>query len=158
MIMGKQFYIADWHYNHANCIAFDNRPFKSVQEMNEELVERWNKAVSNDDTVYILGDMFWCNWKDALPVLDKLHGNKILIKGNHDRCNESQFVKKFSKIVDYLEFVIPYYIKEARTQLIIGIGCTGGKHRSVVLTEEIATRLNEHGHNVQMEHRDISKK
>ena len=101
--MGKQFYIADWHYDHANCIAFDNRPFKNVKEMNEELISRWNKVVSDDDTVYILGDMFWCNWKDSLPVLDRLHGRKILIKGNHDRCNESQFVKKFSKIVDYLE-------------------------------------------------------
>ena len=99
--MGKQFYIADWHYDHANCIAFDNRPFKSVNEMNEALIERWNNVVSDDDVVYILGDMFWCNWRDALPVLDQLHGRKILIKGNHDRCNESQFVKKFSKIVDY---------------------------------------------------------
>lgn len=101
--MGRQLYIADWHYDHANCIAFDNRPFNDVQEMNEELIKRWNEAVSENDTVYILGDMFWCNWKDALPVLDKLNGRKILIKGNHDRCNESQFVGKFSKIVDYLE-------------------------------------------------------
>ena len=42
----------------------------------------------NNDTVYILGDMFWCNWKDALPVLDKLHGRKILIKGNHESLIE----------------------------------------------------------------------
>ena len=62
-----------------------------------------------------------------------------------------------TKIMDYLEFVIPEYIKEGRTQLIVGIGCTGGKHRSVVLTEEITKRLTEHGHRVQMAHRDIGK-
>lgn len=62
-----------------------------------------------------------------------------------------------TKIMDYLEFVIPEYIKEGRTQLIVGIGCTGGKHRSVVLTEEITKRLTEHGHRVQMAHRDILK-
>lgn len=61
------------------------------------------------------------------------------------------------KIMDYLEFVIPEYIKEGRLQLIVGIGCTGGKHRSVVLTEEITRRLNENGHRVQMSHRDIGK-
>lgn len=101
--MEKQFYIADWHYDHANCIAFDNRPFINVSEMNKELISRWNKAVSNDDTVYILGDMFWCHWRDALPILDQLNGKKILIKGNHDKCNAAEFIKKFSKIVDYLE-------------------------------------------------------
>ena len=62
-----------------------------------------------------------------------------------------------SKIEDYLEFVIPEYIKEGITQLIIGIGCTGGKHRSVVMTEELAKRLNDNGHKVQFEHRDITK-
>ena len=61
------------------------------------------------------------------------------------------------KIMDYLEFVIPQYIKEGRLQLIVGIGCTGGKHRSVVLTEEITRRLTENGHRVQMSHRDIGK-
>ena len=38
----RKLYIADWHYAHANILAFDNRPFKTVEEMNEELVKRWN--------------------------------------------------------------------------------------------------------------------
>lgn len=101
--MGKKFYIADWHYDHANILNFDNRPFKSVNEMNEELVERWNKVVSPGDIVYILGDMFWCKMSDVIPVLDKLNGQKFLIKGNHDKCNDSVFAKKFVKITDYLE-------------------------------------------------------
>ena len=61
------------------------------------------------------------------------------------------------KLVDYLEFVIPEYIKEGRSQLIIGMGCTGGKHRSVVITEELSRRLNNNGHKVQFVHRDIEK-
>lgn len=101
--MGKKFYIADWHYSHANCIAFDNRPFKNVDEMNAALIERWNKVVSAEDIVYVLGDMFWCKTSEAISVLDKLNGQKFLIKGNHDRCNDSTFAKKFVKIADYLE-------------------------------------------------------
>lgn len=61
------------------------------------------------------------------------------------------------KIMDYLEFVIPQYIKEGRIQLIVGIGCTGGKHRSVVLAEEITKRLQENGHRAKISHRDIGK-
>ncbi len=61
------------------------------------------------------------------------------------------------KIMDYLEFVIPQYIKEGRIQLIVGIGCTGGKHRSVVLAEEITKRLQESGHRAKISHRDIGK-
>lgn len=82
--------------------------------------------------------------------------------GKDDRIKE--YVMSFpetstliEKIMDYLEFVIPQYIKEGRIQLIVGIGCTGGKHRSVVLTEEITRRLMENGHRVQMSHRDIGK-
>ena len=61
------------------------------------------------------------------------------------------------KIMDYLEFVIPEYIKEGRIQLIVGIGCTGGKHRSVVLAEEITKRLQANGHRAKISHRDIGK-
>lgn len=71
--------------------------------MNKALIERWNNAVSEDDTVYVLGDMFWCKASEAISVLDQLNGQKVLIKGNHDKCNDSTFVKKFVKIANYLE-------------------------------------------------------
>lgn len=100
--MSKKFYIGDWHYGHANCIRFDNRPYNNVYEMNEDLIRRWNSVVGDDDTVYVLGDMFWCNVSQAIPVLDQLKGKKILIKGNHDRCN-NEFKSKFEQVVDYLE-------------------------------------------------------
>lgn len=87
--------------------------------------------------------------------LRELTGRNEKIKEYVMKFEESEILLK--KILDYLEFVIPFYIKEGRTQLIIGIGCTGGKHRSVVMTEELAIRLNENGHKVQFEHRDITK-
>lgn len=101
--MGKKFYIADWHYGHENIIAFDNRPFKSLKEMNQALVDRWNKAVLPGDLVYVLGDMFWCPMQQSIPILGSLNGQKILIKGNHDRCNDGRFQKMFAKVTDYLE-------------------------------------------------------
>lgn len=101
--MSKKFYIADWHYGHNNILHYDNRPFKTVEEMNNELITRWNRVVAPCDTVYVLGDMFWCNMEEAIKILDQLSGQKVLIKGNHDKCNDSRFLKKFIKVVDYLE-------------------------------------------------------
>ena len=53
------FYISDTHFSHANCLAFDNRPFKTVEEMDAEMIRRWNAVVNNVDLVYILGDLHW---------------------------------------------------------------------------------------------------
>ena len=97
------YYIADWHYDHANIIHFDNRPFKTCEEMNKELVRRWNERVKTDDTVYVLGDMFWCKASDAVPILKQLNGQKFLIKGNHDRCHDSAFKRCFTAIDDAME-------------------------------------------------------
>lgn len=58
------------------------------------------------------------------------------------------------KVIDLLEFLIPNYIKEGKTQLVIGIGCTGGKHRSVAIANEIRDRLYKNGHRAIVSHRD----
>ena len=101
--MCKKFYLADWHYGHSNIIGFDNRPFINIDEMNDALVKRWNNAVSAGDLVFVLGDFFWIKSSDAIPVLNSLNGQKFLIKGNHDRCNDSKFLNKFVKVDDYME-------------------------------------------------------
>ena len=56
-----------------------------------------------------------------------------------------------------VEFLIPNYIKEGKNQLVIGIGCTGGKHRSVTLANELYNNLKRTGHSVVIAHRDIDK-
>ncbi len=65
--------------------------------------------------------------------------------------------KFYQKLVDMLEFLIPCYIKEGKPQLAIAIGCTGGKHRSVVLSNDLLHMLQEKGFNARVEHRDIQK-
>jgi calcineurin-like phosphoesterase family protein len=82
--MNKLYYISDWHYNHANIIAFDNRPFLTVDEMNNELIRRWNDTVDDQDQIYILGDFIWGGEKMWIDVLHQLKGRKHLIRGNHD--------------------------------------------------------------------------
>jgi len=62
-----------------------------------------------------------------------------------------------NKLMDLLEFLIPYYIKEGKTQLVIGFGCTGGVHRSVAIADTVYEQLKSKGHRVTLEHRDIAE-
>lgn len=62
-----------------------------------------------------------------------------------------------SKITEMLEFLIPYYVEEGKTQLVIGIGCTGGFHRSVAIANKIGEILKENGHRTIINHRDLKE-
>lgn len=62
----------------------------------------------------------------------------------------------FNKVIDMTEFLIPYYIKEGKSHLVISIGCTGGRHRSVTVANSIYETLKNNGHRVIIDHRDIS--
>lgn len=96
-------YISDLHFGHAKVIQMDNRPFSDVEEMDRELVRRWNEVVNKDDQVYVLGDMFWKKADEAIPILKELKGNKFLVRGNHDRVGNREFDKCFARIADYIE-------------------------------------------------------
>jgi UPF0042 nucleotide-binding protein len=59
------------------------------------------------------------------------------------------------KVIDLLTYLIPHYVVEGKTQLVVGIGCTGGFHRSVAIAEEIGEILKSKGHRVIIAHRDL---
>lgn len=97
------FYISDTHFGHANILHFDNRPFQTVEEMEEVMVERWNAVVGKGDTVYILGDFCWQKEPEWIRILDRLNGAKVLIVGNHDLSGSATLRKKFQDVKEYKE-------------------------------------------------------
>lgn len=98
------YYIADLHLGHADSIHFDKRPFADVDAMNETLVRNWNSVVTEEDTVYILGDFIWGRESRWQSWLDQLTGNKVLIRGNHDPKEFSKATRRnFHDIRDYKE-------------------------------------------------------
>lgn len=83
-----RYYISDFHLGHFSALNFDDRPFSTVEEQTEIIMQKWNDTVTTRDDVYLLGDILWNN--DLLaPVFDNLNGRKHLIAGNHDRVNNS---------------------------------------------------------------------
>ena len=103
--MNKIFFTSDHHFGHRNIIKFSNRPFKDVDEMNAELIKRWNEKVSVNDEVYHLGD-FGLTTKEALAtILDQLNGKIYLVSGNHEAA-AIQNREKFVWIKDYYELKV----------------------------------------------------
>jgi calcineurin-like phosphoesterase family protein len=82
-----KFFTSDHHFGHANMIRLAKRPFANVDEMDVEMVKRWNDRVAPGDLVYHLGDFAK---GDHAPYLRRLRGQKVLIPGNHDH---SKYIK-----------------------------------------------------------------
>lgn len=79
------FFTADQHYGHSNIIRFCERPFSSVDEMDQELIRRHNEVVGTDDVVIHAGDFSFRNARSPQSYLAALNGEHVLIRGSHDR-------------------------------------------------------------------------
>jgi RNase adapter protein RapZ len=90
-----------------------------------------------------------------IPDLKRFSGNDEPIKEYVLGFPET--VGFLERLNDMVEFLIPNYLKEGKRQLIISIGCTGGRHRSVTIANELYTKLRDGGHKVNIEHRDINE-
>lgn len=78
-------FTSDTHFSHQNIIRYCDRPFRDTDHMDEEIIRRWNEAVSPEDTVFHLGDIALGPIADSLPKIARLNGFKIAVLGNHDR-------------------------------------------------------------------------
>lgn len=102
-----EFFISDTHFYHEKIIYSCNRPFLNVEEMNEQLILNWNKAVSQNDDIFILGDMFFqASIEEINNTIKKLNGRKYLICGNHEDyvCHPNFDTSAFTYIKDYHTF------------------------------------------------------
>jgi len=95
--MKETFLVSDTHFTHMGVCKFTRsdgvtklRPWSTPEEMDEAMVEKWNAVVKPHDKVYHLGDVVM-RVKD-LDILNRLNGDKVLIRGNHDIYDISGFV------------------------------------------------------------------
>lgn len=101
-------FISDTHWNHANIIKYCKRPFASIGEMNEKLIENWNARVKPGDSVYHLGDFaLKVSQQEVENLVRRLNGQIHLIWGNHDQKNKSVLkATNFAEKVPYKELKI----------------------------------------------------
>lgn len=100
-------FTSDTHFDHANILTFTRpdgsplRPFASVEEMNETIIERWNAVVKPSDHIYHLGDVTMARgkaWTHIDTILARLHGHKRICLGNHDQLQSAWYFRQFEKI------------------------------------------------------------
>lgn len=84
-------FTSDLHLGHAGVIRYCARPWDNVADMDEGLIRKWNFRVQPTDTVYVLGDLIFTNPQLGKPLLKRLIGNKVLIRGNHDHWSFAQY-------------------------------------------------------------------
>ena len=104
--MSKIFMVSDTHFGHKGVCEFkrddgvtDLRPYDTADEMDADMIEKWNAKVGPNDKVYHLGDVV-INRK-ALPILSRLNGEKVLIKGNHDIFRLEEYTPYFKDVRSY---------------------------------------------------------
>lgn len=104
------FWTSDTHYGHDRVRDYSHRPFSSLEEMHETLINNWNHVVSPRDQIYHLGDFVFDKAGGDLTatILKRLNGHKHLIRGNHDQRNKwlthpNRITGGFETIRDYAE-------------------------------------------------------
>lgn len=91
-------FCSDHHFGHKNILEYEKeaRPFSSVEEMNETIIERHNSVIKPQDIVYFLGDFAF--GKKHIELAGRMHGKKRLVMGNHDTYPASDYLKYFEKL------------------------------------------------------------
>lgn len=164
--MERKLYISDLHLFHKNVTKagknFDNRPYEDIEEMNADILKRWNENVTRADHVYICGDLVWrfndANKEEVIKVLKEMNGNLHLILGNHDKITSPIFKKRFEEIVNYKKvtdsldgkqvqvimshYYMPFYERHYHDSVLIH----GHSHitEEAELERKISKYLNEH--------------
>ena len=112
LLMSNVWFIADTHFCHKNILNYSKRPFDNIEEMNEVIIDNWNKNVKRNDCIYHLGDFSFYNKKSYNNIFDRLNGNKFLIRGNHDKyaCKGWIWVKNYSELkINNISVILSHY-------------------------------------------------
>lgn len=105
------FFTSDTHFFHQNIIRYCNRPFSSVEEMNEKLIEKWNNVVGKNDVVWHLGDFCFGRKENISEILPKLNGKINLVMGNHDNHKiDFYYDVGFHRVYDRQIIINGFYI------------------------------------------------
>lgn len=80
----RLFFTSDTHFGHANIIKYCSRPYNDIQEMDEDLIQRWNNTVTPNDIVFHLGDFAFNVGDNIMTIIRRLNGHIYIVPGNHD--------------------------------------------------------------------------
>lgn len=98
--MNKIWITSDWHFCHNKEFLYKPRGFSNIEDMNKKLVENHNALVSNEDDVYVLGDLMLGDQDSGINYIKQLNGKLHIIRGNH--CTDNKW-KKYQELPNVVE-------------------------------------------------------
>ena len=99
-----RFFISDLHFGHEKLSKL--RGYSSVEEMDEDIILKWNSTVGKHDRIYLLGDLFLGKKNNLHAILERLKGHIVLIRGNHDtRYVIKKVVEFHPQIVEWIQII-----------------------------------------------------
>jgi len=135
-------FISDTHFNHKNIIEYCDRPFSSVEEMNQEMIRRWNARIEPNDVVYHLGDFCMGEISTIEKIVPLLNGEIHLIRGNHDHKKRITAYEKCPNIVEITDMT-QIFIKSNLVFVLCHYPITNG---------ELLDQVTEHNKEIYMVH------
>lgn len=101
----KIFFTSDVHFEHEWLLEFNNRPYSTKEEMNQALIDNWNKTVPQDGLTYVLGDIGYTSNEKIIEFFNQLNGEKILIRGNHDSDFTEETLQTIFKEIHDIHYI-----------------------------------------------------
>ena len=139
--MSNVFFSSDLHFGHNKEFIYKARGFDSIEDMNKEIIKKWNEKVARTDTVYLLGDMMLGNNEHGLDLVSQLHGKIYVIRGNHDTDTRVALYRKSIYILDVYDSL--YLRKHGYHFYLTHFPCLTGNLERESLKQ---MTLNLHGH------------
>lgn len=106
------YFTSDLHFCHDKDFVWQVRGFESIDEMNAEIIRKWNEVITADDYIYVLGDLTLGNIEEGLKLIAQLNGNLHIIRGNHDTDKKVEKYLELPNVVT-IDFATIYKYKKA---------------------------------------------
>lgn len=113
---------SDLHFSHINILDYCKRPFSNIDDMNRNIIDNINSMVSQDDELWILGDIAMGQLEFSLPLVKRILARKIIVAGNHDRIHPYYGTKSTRFLPQYLEATGAERIETGNTTLTLSDG------------------------------------
>lgn len=137
------YFTSDLHIGHNREFIYQDRGFESIEEHDNAILENWNETVSEDDDVYLLGDVMLNDKEHGLEILRKLKGRIHIIRGNHDTDEK---IKKYVECDNVVEVVAAAYLRVGKITLYLSHFPTIVSHNKLKKMKHALINLYGHTH------------
>lgn len=114
----RLWFTSDTHFLHKRMVLSKWRPFSSLEEHDQVIMDNWNSCVGKDDIIYHLGDTCFGKFEDLIKIFSQLNGDKRLVRGNHDAKFKHECLKQvFTQVNSYVELRVA--LEKGRQYLVL---------------------------------------